>query len=304
MLTHLLKRLHYRLTPAGPDAEPCEVFGASSDDDWSWVLERSLHKQRTRGVQLPGFPSDQFQLHSVGSIGKNALHEADRFYRVVKEYARKHGHPVVRGSRVLDFGCGWGRMTRFFLKDTLIADVVGADVDPKMIQQCREGYARGRFEVVPAQPPCALPEKSFDVIYAYSVFSHLNEATSLAWAEELARLLKPGGLLLATTQGRWFFDLCEKMSKQPKHDNPWHAQLAVAFPDLAAARAKYDAGEIVHAATGAASDDTRGASFYGETLLPRAYVEARWSKFLRVVDFKADPDFLPQALIVMQRPKT
>jgi len=64
---------------------------------------------------------------------------------------------------------------------------------------------------VPALPPVEFPAGFFDIIYAYSVFSHLNEDTHLKWIEEFSRILKAGGLLLVTTQARRFIDFCESL---------------------------------------------------------------------------------------------
>ncbi len=61
----------------------------------------------------------------------------------------------------------------------------------------------------------------------------------------------------------------------------------------------YDAGEYLYAPTGGGS--YRPADFYGEALIPEGYVRARWTEFLRFVDFVSDPQVFPQALIVMQK---
>lgn len=64
----------------------------------------------------------------------------------------------------------------------------------------------------------------------------------------------------------------------------------------------YDNGKFVHAATG--GGDVRDKSYYGETLIPREYIEARFTKYLSLCEFfnKGHPPFaLPQALFVMQK---
>lgn len=43
---------------------------------------------------------------------------------------------------------------------------------------------------------------SFDLAWALSVFTHLTDS-SIPWLHELHRLLKPGGLFIATYMGRW-----------------------------------------------------------------------------------------------------
>ena len=47
----------------------------------------------------------------------------------------------------------------------------------------------------------------FDLVYAYSTFTHWSAALQKQWTTELTRVLKPGGLLLFTTHGAYFRDL-------------------------------------------------------------------------------------------------
>ena len=53
-----------------------------------------------------------------------------------------------------------------------------------MLQKELAKRLRGRFEVTPILPPTRFPDGHFDVIYLYSVFSHLSEAAHLAWLRE------------------------------------------------------------------------------------------------------------------------
>jgi SAM-dependent methyltransferase len=101
---------------------------------------------------------------------------------------------------VLDFGCGCGRVTRYF--NDFGGDVAGSDVSEAAIAWCRENLRFGRFEVNGLTPPLAFADESFDLVYALSVFTHLTADLQLAWRDELRRVLRPGGRLLVTTHGR------------------------------------------------------------------------------------------------------
>ena len=56
-----------------------------------------------------------------------------------------------------------------------------------------------------AFPPLACQDASFDLIYAISVFTHLDETIQFSWLRELQRLTKPGGLVVLTTHGNTHF---------------------------------------------------------------------------------------------------
>lgn len=107
------------------------------------------------------------------------------------------------GKRVLDFGCGAGRTLRHFLAEAKVAEVWGADLDAPSIAWLRENLSPP-LNVLQndALPPLGLQHGSFDLVWALSVFTHLTDS-SLPWLLELHKLLKPGGLLIATYMGRW-----------------------------------------------------------------------------------------------------
>jgi SAM-dependent methyltransferase len=101
---------------------------------------------------------------------------------------------------VLDFGCGCGRVTRYF-KDHA-GTVAGSDVDGAATAWCRDNLAFARFETNGPAPPLAFDAERFDLVYALSVFTHLTADLQRAWRDELRRVLRPGGRLLITTHGR------------------------------------------------------------------------------------------------------
>jgi len=50
-----------------------------------------------------------------GTSGPQALLEAGRFVALVDQYTSRESMPIIDSTRVLDLGCGWGRMLRMFL---------------------------------------------------------------------------------------------------------------------------------------------------------------------------------------------
>jgi SAM-dependent methyltransferase len=110
-------------------------------------------------------------------------------------------------KRVLDFGCGAGRTLRHFAAEAQTAEIWGVDIDATSIELLRETVSPP-FQVMSSDymPPLDLDGGSFDLIWSISVFTHLTD-NSLPWLCELHRLLKPGGLLIATYMGRWTSEL-------------------------------------------------------------------------------------------------
>ena len=231
--------------------------GQMTDREWFDLLDKSAENKPTDDIELPGFPSEEFQRSTIGNAGPGALVEGQRFYTLIKQYAHRLGVSLdPQETTILDFGCGWGRMTRFFLKDVAAENLHGVDVIPFMIRTCKATISHGNFSVVTAEPPTRFAANSFDIIFAYSVFSHLAENVHIKWIEEFSRLLKPGGILVATTQPRRFIALCESLRDKPP-ESTWHKSLANSFLDINAAYADYDNGKFLYSATGEDPNLTR-----------------------------------------------
>jgi SAM-dependent methyltransferase len=112
-----------------------------------------------------------------------------------------------RPLRILDFGCGCGRVLRYMAEVAPASTIHGSDIDREAIAWCegefRREIERGRlsFTVNGDHPPTTFAADSFDLVYAISVFTHLPEDLQLQWLGELGRVLKPGGIAVLTTQG-------------------------------------------------------------------------------------------------------
>lgn len=111
------------------------------------------------------------------------------------------GRRLGEFPRILDFGCGCGRTLRWMRDLTREATVWGVDIDAEAIDWCRGHIGPARFEVTNPVPPLPFPDNSFDLIYALSVFTHLDYPGQIAWLTELRRVLAPGGIVLLTFLG-------------------------------------------------------------------------------------------------------
>jgi SAM-dependent methyltransferase len=110
------------------------------------------------------------------------------------------GKKLTEYSRVLDWGCGCARVSRYFLPLPGVS-VTGVDVDPENVAWCRVNLPGGTWDVVPLRPPTVLPTAGFDLAFGVSVFTHLKEPEQFAWLDELRRVVRPGGLAQMTFHG-------------------------------------------------------------------------------------------------------
>jgi ubiquinone/menaquinone biosynthesis C-methylase UbiE len=104
------------------------------------------------------------------------------------------------GKRVLDFGCGAGRVLRQFKREARSGEFWGCDLYEPTISWLQENLTPPFRFYVSEGLPLPHPDEYFDLVYAISVFTHITDDWA-AWMLELHRILKPGGFLLATFIG-------------------------------------------------------------------------------------------------------
>lgn len=246
---------------------------------------------------MPSFPPEAVQSRTHGNANEVAVQDAFRFYREIKRYADACQRPLEPSRTLLDFGTGWGRVVRLFMKDLRGSDLYGCDPDSGRIVAARQHNPYVNFIQSRLSPPLPLRYQAFDYITSYSVFSHLNEFASKEWISELARMLKPRGMMCVTTQGSAFLDWCEQLVARVAAGetltSPWQEALVAHFPDVEATRRRFIAGEYVF--------EGEPNAQYGDAVIPEEYVRSNWCDAFDLVDFVDDRDRSPQALIVLQK---
>lgn len=136
-----------------------------------------------------------------------------------------------QGKRLLDFGCGAGRLLRQILDWAEVAEVHGSDLDEPMVAWARENLCPpiAGIELNGFDPPLAYPDDHFDVVTAFSVFTHLG----INWADwllEVRRVLKPGGILIASILDQ---SCAERLTEVPyEEDGVGMSIWAYAYPEI------------------------------------------------------------------------
>ncbi len=110
-----------------------------------------------------------------------------------------NAHSVVPVKDVLDWGCGPGRVASQI--DRSQVNLYGCDVYAEGVAWCNASIEDGFFEVSSLYPPLPYKDASFDVVFAVSVMTHLSRENQGLWLAEMARVIRPGGLFVATVHG-------------------------------------------------------------------------------------------------------
>jgi SAM-dependent methyltransferase len=144
------------------------------------------------------------------SIGGFDFHQIGRELAAI---AREVGG-LQRHERILDIGCGYGRLAVPLTGFLTTGEYAGFDLNARAIDWCRRSISRGhanfwfthadianshynpRGTIAPENFPFPCADASVDLAVATSLFTHLLPAAAARYAAETARVLKPGGRAL------------------------------------------------------------------------------------------------------------
>jgi SAM-dependent methyltransferase len=120
--------------------------------------------------------------------------------------------PWCRRREVLDAACGAGYGSAELGRSA--RRVLGVDVDPDAVAYAASRYAAPNVEfAVMDLAALALDAASFDIVCAFEAIEHVRDREAVL--AELTRVLRPGGVLLASTPR------AEHTTDRP--ENPFHA---------------------------------------------------------------------------------
>lgn len=118
---------------------------------------------------------------------------------------------ITSQKRVLDFGCGAGRMMRNIDQ---AGEVWGTDISADHIYWCKQNLNPPlRFVTSTLLPHLPFEDRYFDLIYCGSVFTHMDDLTE-AWLLELRRILVQQGRIFLTIQDHHTMQLLETDYKE------------------------------------------------------------------------------------------
>ena len=154
---------------------------------------------------FPSMPPDAVQDAWTGNHGIPLLRTSAAFVRtLVSGYEAITGHAFAHAT-VLDYGCGWGRLIRLLYKYVAHEQIYAVDPSDMAIELCRKHGVKAYLalsEYLPRSLPFA---RRFDVIYAFSVFTHLSEKTAHIVLSTLRDHIADTGVLVLTIRPKEYW---------------------------------------------------------------------------------------------------
>ena len=143
-------------------------------------------------------------------LGYHYPGEGEAQVRLMVELVEASGFAFEPGARILDFGCGAGRLIRHLAHLAGRCEIWGTDISAEHINWCRLNLSPPfRFATTTKMPHLPFEDRSFGLVYCGSVFTHIDDLAD-SWLLELHRILAPGGRLYVTIHDDHTLGLFEK----------------------------------------------------------------------------------------------
>lgn len=168
------------------------------ENDYLYPVKTYPHPEISSKLRVQGKGANESSLFDI-----QGLTISNKLVKVITDTLHyKNDH----NTKVLDWGCGCGRVGRFF-SELFLCDFYGIDIDRENVNWCKS-HISGNFTTISQDPPTHFEDHSFDIIYGISIFTHLTYNDHNKWMLELHRLLRPGGYLLFTIHGdlAWYYN--------------------------------------------------------------------------------------------------
>ncbi|MFN7054184.1 class I SAM-dependent methyltransferase [Hyphomonas sp.] len=275
------------------------AFGALSIEQWIDVLVRSIDERVIDGVEFPSFPPREMQSSIHGHFGEHSIREAARFYTLIRDNGLTGPAAPWHGTGyLLDFGMGWGRITRPFLRDFPLRNIVGYEPSNRFASVARSCNPYVSILSGGYMPDGIIPPDRFDLVVGWSVFSHLSLKSASAWLAEMQRVTRPGAAIVLTTWGMRFLQRlkAEKAQLDAGQEIHWYSKVCLDTCGNIDERIEaYKRGEFVWFNGG--NSDLYGEAFLGEGSLRK--ILAEHAPKLRLARF--DTASLPQDVFILRR---
>jgi SAM-dependent methyltransferase len=143
---------------------------------------------------------------------------------------------------------------------------------------CQKNLRPGEFVPIDAWPPTPYESGSFDLVIGYSIFTHLSQAAQSAWLDEMRRIIRPGGLFLASTHGDFSGEFLDPSSREDLLRNG-----------------------IIDGFLDSGLDGIAPEGYYRTVYQTRDYTTREWSKYFEIVEYLERGTGNFQDLVVMRR---
>jgi SAM-dependent methyltransferase len=145
-----------------------------------------------------GLPIPPVRMRLYGESSETHIEGGKSHWASMVGIMRSDAGIQFKDKRILEIGCANARILRHFKPFADECQIWGVDIDSRLIYWCREHMSPPfHFMTSTTIPHLPFEDRSFDIVYAGSVFTHIDELAEM-WLLEVHRLLSDGGIFYFT----------------------------------------------------------------------------------------------------------
>lgn len=170
-----------------------------TSDVRGYVLNKAATEFGIHDFELSVHKNDLMFHHQLVRFPDSSAEAVYVYYKVGMAVCQKmmeHLPSSFKVNRLLDFGSGYGRVSRFYPHFFPNAEILVSEIKENALRYQQE--ALGFTPVLHGSEPQELGTGKFDLIIAISVFTHLPEELTRSWLKQLYTQLEDGGKMLFT----------------------------------------------------------------------------------------------------------
>jgi len=151
----------------------------------------------------------QTQKKLLEMVRRNYEEIADEYNETRKKQLEPLWHNLIKlakkvkdGEKVLDVGCGNGRLLEVFLGKEV--DYLGIDTNGRLLKHAKDRYPERNFKVGDVLKLGELTELNFDHVFAIAIFHHLpGKELRIQSLRQLKNKIKNNGRVVITVWNLW-----------------------------------------------------------------------------------------------------
>ncbi len=213
--------------------------------------------------KLPQMAPIAAQKRWTGKSGLDLLQTSIDFVKAINIFHYERGLRFNECENVLDFGFGWGRIIRllYYYFDT--NNLYGVDPLQDSLDICNEYNLKANLEKSEFLLKSLPFDRKFDLMYAFSVFTHLSDKSASNAMNVLRKSISKKGYLVATIRPveYWDFAVKAQIINEDQRDKlkKEHRDKGYAF--------------YLHESR----PEDKGGATYGDSSFSLEYIEENWT---------------------------
>lgn len=248
-----------------PTVDLHHVFHGLPDDLYAMLGQKFYPGHDRIKSVLPDYPSEEVNADCTGNLTLfESVREALMFWRLAKDVYDELGPKPLVESQVVDFGTGWGRITRHVAKDVPNGQIFAVEPNPGFRDIFTASRVPGQLVASDYLSEQSLPLRDIDLLFCFSILTHASDYLARNIATRWVEMLAPGGVVVATIRPGDFL----------QYDD---GEMAKFTPEeRARARLAYANGELVYKAYADSPE-------WGVTVTPMGYLHDVFGAAFRII---------------------